>query len=61
MMNYYAQGGEALGLKSLAQQLPSYGRYNDDMVAHISSDEARLLKAMGGAGTINPVTGLPEY
>ena len=61
MMNYYAQGGETLGIKSLAQQLPSYGRYNDDMVAHISSDEARLLKAMGGAGTINPVTGLPEF
>jgi hypothetical protein len=60
-MNYYAQGGQAQGIKSLAQELPNYGRYNDDMVAHISSDEARLLKSLGGAGTINPVTGLPEY
>jgi hypothetical protein len=60
-MNYYAQGGQPYGIKSLAKELPNYGRYNDDMVAHISSDEARLLKAMGGAGTINPVTGLPEY
>jgi hypothetical protein len=60
-MNYYAKGGQAYGLKSLAQELPKYGRYGDDMVAHISSDEARMLKAMGGAGTINPVTGLPEY
>ena len=49
------------GLKSLAQELPKYGRYNDDMVAHISSDEARLLKSLGGAGTINPATGLPEF
>ena len=31
------------------------------MLAHISPDEARLLKSMGGAGTINPETGLPEY
>jgi hypothetical protein len=60
-MNYYAQGGQAQGIKSLAKELPNYGRYNDDMVAHISSDEARLLKSLGGAGTINPVTGLPEY
>jgi hypothetical protein len=60
-MNYYAEGGQAHGLKSIAQELPNYGRYNDDMVAHISSDEARLLKSLGGAGTINPVTGLPEF
>ena len=49
------------GLKSLAQQLPQYGRYGDDMVAHISSDEAKLLKSLGGSGTINPTTGLPEF
>jgi hypothetical protein len=30
-------------------------------VAHISAEEADLLKRRGGAGTINPVTGLPEY
>jgi len=49
------------GLKSLAQELPKYGRYGDDMVAHISSDEAKLLKSLGGSGTINPHTGLPEF
>jgi hypothetical protein len=31
------------------------------MVAHISSNEARLLKSLGGSGTINPHTGLPEF
>jgi hypothetical protein len=60
-MNYYAKGGQAHGLKALAQELPKYGRYGDNMVAHISSDEARMLKAMGGSGTINPDTGLPEF
>jgi hypothetical protein len=60
-MNYYAKGGQPYGIKSLARELPNYGRYNDDMVAHISSEEAALLKSLGGAGTINPVTGLPEY
>jgi hypothetical protein len=60
-MNYYAQGGQAHGLKALAQELPKYGRYGDDVVAHISSDEARMLQAMGGSGTINPQTGLPEF
>lgn len=48
-----AQGG----LASLAQ----YGRHGDTMLAHITPDEAAMLKRMGGAGTINPVTGLPEY
>jgi hypothetical protein len=60
-MNYYAQGGQAQGLKALAQELPKYGRYGDDVVAHISSEEAGILKALGGSGTINPQTGLPEY
>jgi hypothetical protein len=31
------------------------------MLAHINPREAELLKAMGGAGTINPNTGLPEF
>jgi hypothetical protein len=60
-MNYYTKGGQAYGLKSLAQELPKYGRYGDDVVAHISSNEARMLQAMGGSGTINPSTGLPEF
>jgi hypothetical protein len=31
------------------------------MLAHINPQEAAMLKAMGGSGTINPDTGLPEY
>jgi hypothetical protein len=60
-MNYYAQGGQARGLKALAQELPKYGRYGDSIVAHINPQEAGILKALGGSGTINPDTGLPEY
>jgi hypothetical protein len=60
-MTNYTQSGQPHGLKALTQELPKYGRYGDDVVAHISSDEARMLKAMGGSGTINPVTGLPEF
>jgi hypothetical protein len=60
-MNYYAQGGQAYGLKALAQELPKYGRDGDSIVAHINPEEAAMLKAMGGSGTINPMTGLPEY
>jgi hypothetical protein len=60
-MNYYAQGGQAQGLKSIAQELQNYGREGDTMLAHINPQEAAMLKAMGGSGTINPDTGLPEY
>ena len=41
--------------------LASLGRYGDTMLAHINPQEATLLKSMGGAGTINPRTGLREF
>lgn len=43
------------------KNLASKGRYGDTMLAHINPEEAALLKARGGAGTINPKTGLPEF
>jgi hypothetical protein len=59
----YKEGGEVgdAGLANIAQKMASYGRYGDTMLAHISPEEARMLKAMGGSGTRNPVTGLPEF
>ena len=42
-------------------KLASLGRYGDTMLAHINPQEANLLKSMGGAGTINPQTGLQEF
>jgi hypothetical protein len=49
------------GLADMARYLAAQGRSGDTMLAHITPEEARLLKARGGAGTINPVTGLPEF
>ena len=45
----------------LGQELAKYGRNGDTMMAHINPQEAQMLKMMGGSGTINPATGLPEY
>lgn len=50
-----------LDLPGLAQLLESKGRKGDTMLAHITPQEAALLKARGGAGTMNPDTGLPEF
>ena len=52
-----AQGG----LADMAKYLASKGRNGDSILAHITPSEARLLKSMGGSGTINPDTGLPEF
>jgi hypothetical protein len=49
------------GLAAIAQELASKGRGGDTMLAHINPEEAGILKALGGSGTINPETGLPEY
>lgn len=43
------------------KNLASKGRYGDTMLAHINPQEAALLKSMGGAGTVNPQTGLREF
>lgn len=48
-------------LKELYEDIAGYGRDGDTTLAHITPDEAMLLRAYGGSGTINPETGLPEY
>jgi len=50
-----------MSLHNLAQQLAAQGRGGDTILAHINPQEAALLKSLGGSGTINPKTGLPEY
>lgn len=49
------------GIAEAAKMVASKGRMGDTMLAHITKDEARLLKSRGGSGTINPKTGLPEF
>lgn len=53
--------GGGLDLKALAEMLRRQGRGQDTILAHITPQEAALLKARGGAGSINPDTGLPEF
>lgn len=50
-----------LDMPGLAQLLAAQGRKGDTMLAHITPKEAALLRAEGGAGTINPDTGLMEF
>lgn len=49
----FARGGIA--------QLAKQGRFGDNMLARINPQQANMLRARGGAGTINPRTGLREY
>ena len=49
------------GLADVAQYLQSQGRGGDTVLAHITPGEASMLQRQGGAGTINPATGLREY
>lgn len=61
----YARGGRVqqsgFPLGGIAATLRTQGRHGDTMLAHINPQEAAFLEAMGGSGTINPETGLPEY
>jgi hypothetical protein len=53
----FAMGGIADAARIVANQ----GRGQDTMLAHITPDEAQLLRSRGGMGTINPMTGLREF
>ncbi|MCW9045028.1 MAG: peptidoglycan-binding protein, partial [Alphaproteobacteria bacterium] len=48
-------------LKKVAGLLQKQGRNGDTLLAHITPQEAIMLKEKGGAGTVNPVTGLLEF
>ena len=48
-------------LRQLAKKVRAKGRGRDTVLAHITPQEAALLKARGGRGSINPDTGLPEF
>lgn len=60
MPQRFARGG-IVELKPLAKAMAQMGRNGDTMLAHITPGEARLLRVMGGSGTTNPYTGLPEF
>jgi hypothetical protein len=41
--------------------IAAQGRGGDELLAFLSPESVVALKRMGGSGTINPVTGLPEF
>jgi hypothetical protein len=49
------------GLLSLSDKVRAAGRGRDTVLAHITPEEAALLKERGGRGSTNPVTGLLEF
>lgn len=56
-MNEGGPGFARGGLNAVARM----GRNGDSRLAHINPFEDRLLRAYGGAGGVNPATGMPEY
>ncbi len=44
-----------------ARDMAKMGRFGDTLLAHINPEEAKLLKSIGGRGTINPKTGALEF
>lgn len=54
-------GGGMNNAQALAEMLRQMGRGKDTVLAHITPEEAEMLLRMGGSGTINPKTGLPEF
>jgi len=54
----FSGGGD---IAELAEMIRRFGRGEDKILAHITPEEAAMLKEQGGRGTINPMTGLPEF
>ena len=60
--DYYGYGEEGMKFSPKEyKKIAKAGRKGDTQLAHINPQEANMLEAMGGSGTINPYTGLPEY
>jgi hypothetical protein len=54
-------GGGMGGARELAEMIRRLGRGRDTILAHITPEEADLLRKLGGSGKTNPQTGLPEF
>jgi hypothetical protein len=54
----FGGGGD---VAQLAEMVRRFGRGEDKILAHITPNEAAMLKEAGGSGTVNPMTGLPEF
>jgi hypothetical protein len=54
----YDEGGKLTPAEY--KKVAKLGRFGDTQLAHVTPEEAELLKLLGGSGTINPYTGLRE-
>jgi hypothetical protein len=54
-------GGGMGNARELAEMIRKLGRGRDTVLAHITPEEAELLRRLGGSGKPNPNTGLPEF
>jgi hypothetical protein len=48
-------------IQQMMKMIAGAGQGGDTMLAHINPQEANLLKSIGGSGTRNPQTGLPQF
>ena len=48
-------------IMELADKVAAAGRGGDELLAYLSPESVEFLKENGGAGTTNPLTGLPEF
>ena len=53
--------GSARALLDAIKQVAAAGRGGDELLAYLSPESVQALMSMGGAGTVNPVTSLPEF
>jgi len=57
--SYMDEGGKLT--KKELKKVKNLGRKGDTELAHVNPQEKLMLKAMGGSGRTNPLTGLREY
>lgn len=48
-------------IMELADKVAAAGRGGDELLAYLSPESMEFLKSHGGSGTVNPITGLPEF
>jgi hypothetical protein len=59
--DFEAYGYTKEEIMALADQVAQAGRGGDELLAYLSPESVEFLKSQGGSGTINPITGLPEF
>jgi len=59
--DFEAYGYTQEEIMELADKVAAAGRGGDELLAYLSPESVEFLKENGGAGTVNPLTGLPEF